>query len=491
MEKADMNIVDYMRKSGGDVGYDVYAPQIRGLAEALNHLHKVAIHRDIKPENCMVNKNTMVLKLCDFGSTRTASSTAPYTEYVSTRWYRAPECILTSGSYGPEVDEWAVGCMLYELMTSRPLFPGKHEIDQIGKIHNVLGSPAREVLAQFKRNPNTQISFAFPQRSAQDLHKILPKAMDKTIQLLAALLTYNPQQRVTAADALSMEAFSEIRAAEASWESSDQSLPFPAFYLRMETEQRPVQRPMAKPIRSQVPEAGKEEVRQNDVPKKGMSHAKFGQAVIQTGPAAAAAAAAAPVAQQKPKRALYSPPPKPIQQGYEEGQRVFVPPAPEYVVPSKPKVAFGGAVIVSNEKRDEMAPEVMVTNHQFQPLLISKPKKLMDGNNNGNGHVKHPVIGNDALYVPLYQRLNQMPSVLIQGMSVKPPVKATELSLMESRIRAAQRIKAYQQQLQAHKGYKKPPPFHGAAFQFAAGKAGGFQRPRADLIQPRLPKIVL
>jgi hypothetical protein len=145
-------------------------------------------------------------------------------------------------------------------------------------------------------------------------------------------------------------------------------------------------------------------------------------------------------------------------------------------------------MVVHSERQDEMAPEVMVTSHAFQPLLVSKPKKQMDA----NGHqVKHPVLGNDALYIPLYQRLNQMPSVLIQGVSVKPPAKATELSLMESRIRAAQRIKAYQQQIQAHKAYKKKPPYHGVAFQFAAGKAGGFQRPRADLIQPRLPKIVL
>ena len=123
------------------------------LLKALTIMHKKHLfHRDIKPENCMINENTLELKLADFGSTRMTSDTGPFTEYVATRWYRAPECILTSGSYGPAVDVWAVGCILYEVITKTPLFPGNNQLDQIAKIHNILGTPNRDILNQFKQN---------------------------------------------------------------------------------------------------------------------------------------------------------------------------------------------------------------------------------------------------------------------------------------------------------------------------------------------------
>jgi renal tumor antigen len=180
-------------------------------AIAFVHSHNM-FHRDIKPENCMVNRSTMELKLADFGSTRGIDSRAPaYTEYVSTRWYRAPECILTSGSYGPEVDEWAVGCMIYEMLTARPLFPGRHEVDQIALIHSLLGTPTGDVLVQFSQNPNTQISLSFAPRAPQDFHKILPSASGALIDLMLRLLTYNPADRITAADALDHPAFTEVR----------------------------------------------------------------------------------------------------------------------------------------------------------------------------------------------------------------------------------------------------------------------------------------
>jgi renal tumor antigen len=203
------------------------------LLKAIAFMHsKSLFHRDIKPENCMVNTDTLVLKLCDFGSTRGPTSSAQYTEYVSTRWYRAPECILTSGSYGPEVDEWAVGCMLYELLTTRPLFPGKHELDQISRIHNVLGTPSRDLIQQFKRNPNQQMSYAFPQRHGQDFRKLLPRVSPHTIDLLCGLLTYDPHMRLTAADALAMDCFRELRRADAAWEATDRRTPFPVYFGR-------------------------------------------------------------------------------------------------------------------------------------------------------------------------------------------------------------------------------------------------------------------
>jgi renal tumor antigen len=197
-------------------------------AIAFVHSHKM-FHRDVKPENCMVNRETMELKLADFGSTGGIDSqTAAYTEYVSTSWYRAPECILTSGSYGPEVDEWAVGCMIYELLTARPLFPGRHEVDQIARIHSLLGTPTHDVLAQFSQNPNTQISLSFAPRAPQDFHKMLPNASDALVDLMLRLLTYNPADRIAAANAVEHPAFAEVRECERTCEPG---VPLSYFFL--------------------------------------------------------------------------------------------------------------------------------------------------------------------------------------------------------------------------------------------------------------------
>ena len=103
--------------------------------KSLDHMHKKGIfHRDIKPENILIESSTDVgrgLKLADFGSCRGIYSKQPYTEYISTRWYRAPECLLTDGYYGPEMDLWGAGCVMFEITGLYPLFPGNNEIDQV------------------------------------------------------------------------------------------------------------------------------------------------------------------------------------------------------------------------------------------------------------------------------------------------------------------------------------------------------------------------
>lgn len=92
-----------------------------------------------------------MIKLADFGSVRSITSRPPFTEYISTRWYRSPECLLTVGQYGPKMDVWATGCVFYEMLTMKALFPGDNEIDQLAKIHEVLGSPSARTLEKMKQ----------------------------------------------------------------------------------------------------------------------------------------------------------------------------------------------------------------------------------------------------------------------------------------------------------------------------------------------------
>lgn len=121
-------------------------------------LSKKIVHRDVKPENILIKGNDLHhffnsgndvdvtsfprVKLADFGSSRLFSmEKAPFTDYIGTRWYRSPECLLFDGLYTEKMDIWSVGCVLFELLTKQPLFPGKDNIDQLHKINNVLGSP--------------------------------------------------------------------------------------------------------------------------------------------------------------------------------------------------------------------------------------------------------------------------------------------------------------------------------------------------------------
>lgn len=103
-------------------------------------------HRDLKPENVLCS-GVDAIKLADFGLAREIRSQPPFTDYVSTRWYRAPEILLRSVNYNSPVDLFALGCIMAELFTLRPLFPGQSDIDMLFKITGVLGTPSQVPIA--------------------------------------------------------------------------------------------------------------------------------------------------------------------------------------------------------------------------------------------------------------------------------------------------------------------------------------------------------
>jgi meiosis induction protein kinase IME2/SME1 len=131
------------------------------MVSGLDHIHASGyFHRDMKPENVLVTTTGLheyqpvtsytssvsdvvaIIKLADFGLARETKSKPPYTEYVSTRWYRAPEVLLLSKEYSNPVDMWAVGTIMAELVNLRPLFPGSGQIDQVARICELLGDPS-------------------------------------------------------------------------------------------------------------------------------------------------------------------------------------------------------------------------------------------------------------------------------------------------------------------------------------------------------------
>ncbi|XP_070259209.1 MAPK/MAK/MRK overlapping kinase-like isoform X4 [Myotis yumanensis] len=154
-ELMDMNVYELIRGRRHPLSEKKVVHYMYQLCRALDHMHRNGIfHRDVKPENILIKQD--VLKLGDFGSCRSVYSKQPYTEYISTRWYRAPECLLTDGFYSHKMDLWSAGCVFYEITSLQPLFPGANELDQISKIHDIMGTPAAKTLTKFKQAAEKQ-----------------------------------------------------------------------------------------------------------------------------------------------------------------------------------------------------------------------------------------------------------------------------------------------------------------------------------------------
>jgi len=168
--------------------------------QGLAFMHKHGFfHRDIKPENLLVRGDTC--KVADFGLAREIRSRPPFTDYVSTRWYRAPEVLLRSTSYNSPIDIWAMGCIIAELFTLRPLFPGSSEADEIYKICSVLGSPTRQSWPEGMKLA-AKMNFRFPQFSPTPLSQLIPQASPEAIKLMEDTMRYNPSKRPTCTQCL-------------------------------------------------------------------------------------------------------------------------------------------------------------------------------------------------------------------------------------------------------------------------------------------------
>jgi len=189
----------------------------------LHYIHRNGFfHRDLKPENLLVNNGEAlfsqpgelatkqaVIKLADFGLAREIRSRPPYTDYVSTRWYRAPEVLLGSQTYNSPIDLWAAGVIMAEMYLMRALFPGSSTNDELFKIAGVLGTPTptnwpdAQTLAK-------SAGYVWPQIAKTSLHELMHQtggasgaaASDAALQLLDQLLVWNPARRLSAQEGL-------------------------------------------------------------------------------------------------------------------------------------------------------------------------------------------------------------------------------------------------------------------------------------------------
>ncbi|KAM3870723.1 MAPK/MAK/MRK overlapping kinase [Diretmus argenteus] len=210
-ELMEMNIYEFIQGRETPLPENTVKNYMYQLCKSLEHMHSCGIfHRDVKPENILIKQD--VLKLGDFGSCRSVYSKPPHTEYISTRWYRAPECLLTDGYYSLKMDIWSAGCVFFEIVSLNPIFPGTNELDQVAKIHDVLGTPDRSLLKKFKQS--RAMHFDFPPKKGSGISRLVPNCPSPALSLLYQMLAYDPDERITAETALQHTYFREIRLEE-------------------------------------------------------------------------------------------------------------------------------------------------------------------------------------------------------------------------------------------------------------------------------------
>ncbi|KRT79925.1 protein kinase [Oryctes borbonicus] len=182
---------------------------LKQLLAAVAHLHdNWILHRDLKTSNLLLSHKG-ILKVGDFGLAREyGSPLKAYTPVVVTLWYRAPELLLCTKEYSTPIDMWSVGCIFAELLLMNALFPGKSEVDQLNRIFKDLGTPNEKIWPGFKQLPAVQ-KMKFTEYPVSNLRSRFSMLTELGLSMLGKFLTYDPQQRVTAEDAMKHAYFGE------------------------------------------------------------------------------------------------------------------------------------------------------------------------------------------------------------------------------------------------------------------------------------------
>lgn len=212
------------------------------ILRGLKYVHSAGVvHRDLKPSNILVNENCD-LKICDFGLARIQDP--QMTGYVSTRYYRAPEIMLTWQKYDVAVDIWSAGCIFAEMLEGRPLFPGKDHVHQFSIITELLGTPPDDVIQTICSENTLRFVQSLPKRERVPFADKFTNADPQALDLLEKMLVFDPRKRITAAEALAHdylapyhdEADEPVAETVFDWSFSDADLPIDTWKVMMYSE---------------------------------------------------------------------------------------------------------------------------------------------------------------------------------------------------------------------------------------------------------------
>ncbi|KAF9516565.1 hypothetical protein BS47DRAFT_1327301 [Hydnum rufescens UP504] len=212
------------------------------ILRGLKYVHSAGVvHRDLKPSNILVNENCD-LKICDFGLARLQDP--QMTGYVSTRYYRAPEIMLTWQKYGVAVDIWSTGCIFAEMLEGKPLFPGKDHVHQFSIITELLGTPPDDVIESIASEHTLRFVQSLPKRQRVPFREKFHNADDSALDLLEKMLVFDPQKRINATEALAHDYVSPyhdltdepVAAEPFDWSFNDADLPVDTWKVMMYSE---------------------------------------------------------------------------------------------------------------------------------------------------------------------------------------------------------------------------------------------------------------
>jgi cyclin-dependent kinase-like len=212
-EYIEKNCLEILEQNVNGLEQAIVKRYIYQLCKAINYIHSLdLIHRDIKPENILITTEN-IIKLCDFGFARAMPSKGgALTDYVATRWYRAPELLLGSTSYGKEVDYWAVGCIMGEISDGQPMFPGENELNQLNLIQKLLGPLTPFQQEMFFSNPRYSGHKFDSIHKPETIERRYYGKLNKTaVALMKALLKLDPKERLSGNDVLLHPYFEDIR----------------------------------------------------------------------------------------------------------------------------------------------------------------------------------------------------------------------------------------------------------------------------------------
>jgi mitogen-activated protein kinase 15 len=173
------------------------------VLKCLKYMHSAnLLHRDLKPSNLLLNSECHV-KVADYGLARSLDTKEPdqtpiLTDYVATRWYRAPEILLGSNKYTKGVDMWSLGCILAELLLGKPVFPGTSTLNQLDRVMELIGRPTQDDIDAIDCPLAQTMLESLPPTKPKRLRDVFPTASDEALDLLKSLLHFNPHKRLTA-----------------------------------------------------------------------------------------------------------------------------------------------------------------------------------------------------------------------------------------------------------------------------------------------------